>query len=172
MAQLLDSDYNSNTYFFLTNFSDVLKAGKNSFTINPTQFVLPNTSLTVKVYDTQNNELPCGVIKPTNAKFSEQTNTGQLYYVNVAEDTVNGFGKIEIKGLGLNLVDYTGSVAYYNNQGYKVSKDQRLPLTSAPSSAPLQTVEVVWQRNLLIDTTKKTDSEVRFFFISIYSGSP
>ena len=163
MAQLLDSDYNSNTYFFLTNFSDVLKAGKNSFIVNPTQYVLPNAPLTVKVYDTQNNELPCGVIKPTNAKFSEQTNTGIFYYVNVAEDTVNGFGKIEIKGLGLNLVDYTGSVAYYNNQGYKVSKDQRLPLTSAPSSAPLQTVEVVWQRNLLIDTTKKTDSEVRFF---------
>jgi|LauGreDrversion4_2_1035121.scaffolds.fasta_scaffold16243_2 hypothetical protein len=163
MAQLLDSDYNSNTYFFLTNFSDVLKAGKNSFIINPTQYVLPNTPLTVKVYDTQNNELPCGVIKPTNAKFSEQTNTGQLYYVNVLEDTPNGFGKIEVKGLGINTLDYTGSIAYYNNKAYRISKTQRLPLTSQPSSEPFETVDVLWSRNLLIDTTKKTDSEIRFF---------
>ena len=107
MAQIFDADYNSNTYFFLTNFSDVLKAGKNSFTVNTTPYVIPNTPITFRVYDTQNNLLPSGIIKPTDALFSEQTLTGQLYYVNVSKDTINGIGKIEIKALGLNLIDYT-----------------------------------------------------------------
>ena len=164
MAQIFEADYNSNTYFFLTSFSDILKAGKNSFTVNTTPYVIPNTPITVSVYDTKNNLLPSGVIKPTNALFSEQTLMGQLYYVNVSKDTINGIGKIEIKGSGLNLGEYTGSIAYYNNVGYKIAKDQRLPLTSAPSEdKKIETVEVVWSRNLLIDTSKKTDSEVRFF---------
>jgi hypothetical protein len=164
MEQLFDVDYNSNTYFFLTNFSDVLKAGKNSFTVNTTPYVIPNTPITVRVYDTQGNILPSGIIQPTNSAFSEQTLTGQLYYVNVPEETINGTGKIEIRALGLNLEGYTGLVAYYNNVGYKINKNQRLPLTSAPSEdKKLETGEVIWTRNLLIDTSKKTDSEVRFF---------
>jgi len=164
MEQLFDVDYNSNTYFFLTNFSDVLKAGKNSFTVNTTPYVIPNTPIAVRIYDTQGNILPSGIIKPTNALFSEQTSTGQLYYVNVPEETINGIGRIEIRALGLNLELYTGLVAYYNNVGYKIARNQRLPLTSAlPEDRKLETGEVTWTRNLLIDTSKKTDSEVRFF---------
>lgn len=164
MAQLLDADYNSNTYFFLTNYSERMGAGRNSFIINPTQYVVPDQPIFVKAYDTKGNELPCGEIRPTNAKFAEETNTGKFYYVNVSEDTVNGIGKLQVRGIGVNLLEYTGSVAYYNGNGYKVSKDQRLPLISAPSSENLlQSVEVIWSRNFLIDTTRKTDSEVRFF---------
>jgi hypothetical protein len=87
-----------------------------------------------------------------------------LYYINVPEETINGIGRIEITALGLNLEGYTGLVAYYNNVGYKINRNQRLPLTSAPSdSTKLETGEVTWTRNLLIDTTKKTESEIRFF---------
>lgn len=161
---IIDSDYNSNTYFFLTNFSDVLKAGKNSFIVNPTPFVIPNASIAVKVYDIQNNELPCGEIKPTNAKFSEQTNTGQLYYVNVPKDTINGIGRIEIRSIGLAVYgQVTGSIAYYNNRAYEVPSTTRLPLTQAPASSPIEQTDILWRKHVLIDTTRKTDSEVRFF---------
>lgn len=161
---IIDADYNSNTYFFLTNFSDVLKAGKNSFIINPTPYVVPNANIVVKAYDTANNELPCGEIKPTNALFSEQTNTGKFYYVNVADGSINGFGRLEIKSIGLNIsLDFTGSIAYYEGNAYNVSKTTRLPLTKAPSTPPIEQMEIIWTRNILIDTTKKTDSEVRFF---------
>lgn len=164
MAQLLDGDINSNTYFFLTNYSERLGAGRNSFIVNATQLVVPGQPVFVKAYDTQGNELPCAEIKPTNANFSEETNTGKFYYINVSEDTINGIGKLQVRGIGLNILDYTGSIAYYNGNAYKVSKDQRLPLTSAPASDNLiQSVEVIWSRNFLIDTTRKTDSEVRFF---------
>ena len=161
---IIDADYNSNTYFFLTNFSDVLKAGKNSFIINPTPYVVPNANIVVKAYDTANNELPCGEIKPTNALFSEQTNTGKFYYVNVFEGAANGFGRLEIRSTGVSLDNnFNGIIAYYNGLAYAVPSNTRLPLTQAPASSPLPQTEVVWSRNVLIDTTKKTDSEVRFF---------
>lgn len=163
MAQILDSEYNSNSYFFLTNFSETLKAGRNSFTVNPTNLVVPNQEIYVHAYDPNGVEIPCGEIKPTNAKFFEQTNTGKLYYVNVVKSTKNGIGKLEIRGIGIDLADYTGSFAYYNDKAYKIKSDQKLPLVSAPSTGLIPSAEVVWTRNFLIDTTKKTDSEVRFF---------
>lgn len=163
MAQILDSEYNSNSYFFLTNFSETLKAGRNSFTVNPTNLIVPNQSIYVSAYDSQGNELHVGEIKPTNARFSEQTNTGKLYFVNIEDGVINGVGQIEVRGIGIDLGEYTGSIAYYNNQAYKINADTRLPLTSAPNSAPFPSSEVIWRRNFLIDTTRKTDSEIRFF---------
>ena len=164
MAQAIDSDNNSNSYFFLTNYSEGLGAGRNSFVLNPTQLIMMGQPIFVKAYDVDGNELPCGEIKPTNAAYAETTNTGKFYYVNVFEDTPNGIGKLEVRGIYLVTLDYTGSIAYYNGKPYKVSDTQRLPLTSAPSSDNLIPTDVVlWTRNVLIDTTRKTDSEVRFF---------
>lgn len=163
MATISDTDYNSNGYFFLTNFSDVLGAGKNSFNINPTIYIVPNQPISISAYDVDGNVLSCGEIKPTNANFAEQTNTGKIYYINVPKSTPNGIGKLEISGIGLNLLDYTGKIAYYNGKAYQVSDDQKLPLVSAPTTGLISTSQVVWTRNFLIDTTKKTDSEVRFF---------
>lgn len=163
MAQISDSDYNSNAYFFLTNYSDVLKAGKNSFTINPTPYLVPDAPIFVSAYDINGNEIRSHDVKPQNAKYPEETNTGQLYCIHIPEDTINGVGRIEIRGTGLSIQDYTGSFAYYRGQAYKVSSTQRLPLTSKPSNGLIPTVEVIWTRNILIDTTKKTESEVRFF---------
>jgi hypothetical protein len=163
MSQILDSEYNSNSYFFLTNISETLNAGRNSFTINPTNLIVPNKPIFVKAYDPNGNELHCSEIKPTNARFFEQTNTGKLYFVNIEKATLNGIGNIKIRAIGVDLADYTGSIAYYNDQAYKVSVNQKLPLVSVPLTGLLTTSEVIWNRNFLIDTTRKTNSEVRFF---------
>ena len=163
MENTVDIDYNSNNYFFLTNYSDVFKAGKNSFIVNPTQYIVPNTSIEVSVFDSKGNLLPCGPIRPTNAKFPEETTTGQYYYVTVDSETNSGFGRIEIKGIGLYALGYTGSVAYYKNYAYKVEPSQRLPLLQPVSGAFIPKASVTWTRNVLIDTTSPTDSEIRFF---------
>jgi hypothetical protein len=164
MAKLFDSDYNSNTYFFLTGYSDRFYAGKNSFTINPSPYLVPGQPIFVKVYDVLNNELACDKVMPDNARFAEETNTGHLYHVTVPIDTTNGVGKLQVRGIGLNVEDYSGSVAFYKGTGYKIKDDERLPLTTEPpASNKLQSVEVIWTRNVLIDTTKPTDSEIRFF---------
>lgn len=152
-----------NTYFILSNFTDTLKSGKNCLIINPTNLVLPNADISVAAYDINGNQLSCGVVKPTDAKYSEVTDAGKLYYVNIPVSTPNGVGKLEIKSTGLDVGIYTGSIAYFGKDGYKIGKNQRLPLVEAPSSTPLTKVNVLWSANILIDTTKKTDSEVRFF---------
>jgi hypothetical protein len=163
MDQITTADINSNTYFFLSNFNDTLKAGKNAFVVNPTQYIVPNTEITVSAFDSKNNPLPCGKIKPTDAKFGEQTNTGDLYYVVVAETVASGIGRIEITGIGLDAGAYNGAIAYYNGEAYKVSNTQRLPLVQAPSSSPIPKVNVSWTRNVLLDVARKADCEVRFF---------
>lgn len=163
MEQITSADINSNTYFFLSNFNDTFKAGKNAFAVNPTQNIVPNTEITVLAYDSNNNPLPCGKIKPTDAKFNEQTNTGDLYCVIVSKDVAAGIGRVEISGTGIDVGEYVGRIAYYNNEAYKVSNTQRLPLTQAPNSSPFKKVNVTWTRNVLIDISKKADCEVRFF---------
>ena len=163
MEQITSTDTNSNSYFLLSNFNDILKAGKNAFVVNPTQFIVPNTEIKVFAYDSNNNPLPCGKVKPTDARFAEQTNTGDLYYVLVSSTIPSGVGRIEIVGTGIDAIDYVGKIAYFNNQAYAVSNTQRLPLTQAPNSSPFKKVTVNWTRNLLIDTTKAADCEVRFF---------
>jgi len=163
MAQITTSDSNSNTYFFLSGFNDGLKSGKNAFSINPTQYVLPDSNITVSAFDSENNALACGKIKPTNAKFNEQTNTGDLYYIFIPKNTKNGIGRIEISGSGVDAGTYSGKIAYYKGEAYPVTNTERLPLIQAPAAAPFTKVDVLWARNVLIDTSKKADCEVRFF---------
>ena len=163
MDLIQSSDTNSNTYFFLSNFSDTFKAGRNSFAINHTPYIVPNTDVKVSVYDSKNNQLPTGLLKPTDARFGEQTNTGDLYYVYIAKTATNGIGRIEITGTGIDVGAYSGQIAYFAGEAYPVSNTQRLPLLQAPAVSPFPKVQVKWSRNVLIDTTKKTDSEVRFF---------
>lgn len=163
MDQITSTDTNSNSYFLLSNFNDTLKAGKNAFTVNPTQNIVPNLEIKVSAYDSGNNLLPCGKVKATDARFNEQTNTGDLYYVIVSSKVVSGVGRVEISGTAVDTSGYVGKIAYYNNEAYAVSNTQRLPLTQAPNSTPFKKVNVTWTRNVLIDATVATDSEVRFF---------
>ena len=172
MDLITNTDPNSNTYFFLSNFDDTLKAGKNAFIVNPTKYVVPDTTVTVSAYDSQNNSLPCGKIKPTDAKLNEQTNTGDLYYVFVSKDVASGVGRIEINGVGINAGAYSGKIAYYNGEAYPVSNTQRLPLIEAPSANPFPKVNVNWSRNVLLDTARKTNSEVRFFDFPYIEAKP
>jgi hypothetical protein len=163
MDQIINSDYNSNTYFFLTGFSDIFCAGKNSFVINPTSNIVPGSEILVNVLDSLGNSLPVGQTVPQNAKYPEQTNTGNVYTCFVSNEVVPGIGKIQIKSVGINVGDYTGSIAYYQNNAYPVNSSTRLPLTQAPVAAPFPKVNVVWFKNVLIDITQPTKSEVRFF---------
>ena len=162
MDQVPDSN-SQNTYFLLSNFKDTLKSGKNSFIVNPTNLVVPGSDITLSAYDVDGNKLSCGVIRPTDAKYNEVTDSGKLYYVNIPSTTLPGVGRLEIRSVGLSVGDYTGKIAYFNNDGYKIDENQRLPLIQSPSSTPLTKVNVLWSVNILIDPTKKTDTEVRFF---------
>ena len=162
MDQVPDSN-SQNTYFLLSNFKDTLKSGKNSFIVNPTNLVVPGSDITLSAYDVDGNKLSCGVIRPTDAKYNEVTDSGKLYYVNIPSTTLPGVGRLEIRSVGLSVGDYTGKIAYFNNDGYKIDENQRLPLIQSPSSTPLTKVNVLWSVNVLIDPTKKTDTEVRFF---------
>lgn len=162
MDQVPDSN-SQNTYFILSNFTDTLKAGKNSFIVDATELVLPNADITLTVYDVNKNVLSSGIVRPTDAKYNEVTDSGKLYYVNIPSTTPAGIGRLEIRSVGLDTGNYTGSIAYFKNQGYKIDKNQRLPLIQAPSSTPLTKVNVLWSANVLIDPTRKTDTEVRFF---------
>jgi hypothetical protein len=158
------SDGNSqNTYFLLSNFKDTLKAGKNSVIVNRTNLVVPDSEITLVVYDVNGNQLSSGIIRPTDAKYNEVTDTAELYYINIPSNTPAGIGKMEIRTVGVDLGNYTGKIAFFKNNGYKISNDQRLPLIQAPSSTPLTKVNVIWSANVSIDPTKKTDTEVRFF---------
>lgn len=163
MDQNTSADLNSNTYFFLSNFNDTLKAGKNSLVINPTNLIVPNSDIVLTAYDVEGNELVTGLIQPTDAKYFEQTNAGLVFYINVPLDTPSGMGKIQITSTGLEVGNYTGSIAYYNGRAYKLRKNQKTPLLQAPASKPLDQIEVLFTRDVLIDPTQKTDSEVRFF---------
>ena len=152
-------DSNSqNTYFILSDFKDTLKSGKNSFIVNPTNLVVPDSDITLSAYDVDGNILSSGIIRPTDAKYSEVTDSGMLYYVNIPSTTPTGIGRLEIRSIGLDVGDYTGRIAYFRGNGYKIDKNQRLPLIQSPSPTPLTKVNVLWSSNILIDTTKKTDT--------------
>lgn len=163
MDQIINNDYNSNTYFFLTGFNDIFYAGKNSFVINPTNNVVPGSSIQVNVYDSLGNSLPASQAVPQYAKYPEQTNTGNVYSCFVSNEVVPGIGRIEIKSTGISIGDYTGSVAYYQGEAYPVTPSTRLPLTQVPAAAAFPKATVVWTKNFLIDITQPTKSEVRFF---------
>jgi hypothetical protein len=163
MADIIDTDPQSNDFFFITGFDGVFGAGKNSFDVNPSQRILPNSSISVKVYDSKNAELFTQTAKAKDAKYGDSTTLGTTYYTRVPDNTVSGFGYIEIIALAVDLGTYTGSFAYYNNVPYRISDDQRLPLVQAPSSEPLPTGTVTWRKNIAIDTNFSTKSQVRFF---------
>ena len=136
MDQILDTDYNSNTYFFLTGFNGVLCAGRNSFVINPTNNIVPDAEIYVSTYDPLGNSLPTNKAVPQYAKYPEQTNTGYVYTCFISSDVLPGIGRIEVKSLGISVGEYTGSIAYYQGDAYPVNASTRLPLTQAPAANP------------------------------------
>jgi hypothetical protein len=165
MADIVDKDPSSNEFFFITGISDYLGAGKNSFIINKTELIPDNVSINVHAYNSLGNELTVGLIQSKDAKFGEETSTGILYSVYISDVETSGIGYISINSTAVNLSGYTGSWAYYNNIPYKISDTQNLPLIKKPETGELSTSSVEWKRNIIIDTTVSTTSEIRFFDI-------
>ena len=164
MAQILDTDHQSNEYFFITSLhEDVFKAGKNSFVVNCTERVRVGEELMVTARDSEGNSLAVTEIE-TQPGGIEGREFREVYVVNVPASTKVGLGKLEIRGVGIDVGNYTGSIAYFRNNAYPVSDQQKLPLLQAPVGVTaFPEAEIIWTRNILIDTLQKTDSEVRFF---------
>ena len=173
MAQLTDTDPNSNSYFFLTALTDnTFKAGKNSFIVNPTPRIIQGTEIDTKVYDSDGNLLPVDEVE-TDPTGIEATEFGEVYVVTVPSTTKVGIGRIEIRSIGIDLGLYTGSFAFFRGKAYPISAGQRLPLVQAPpATTAFSTAEVLWTRNVLIDTAQKDDSEIRFFDFPYISAKP
>lgn len=172
MEQIIDSDPQSNSYFFITGISDVFGAGKNSIIVNCTNKVIVGEPLTVYAYDVNGNSIPVSKVETPGAAGIQVPDFGGVYVITVPETTVNGIGKIEINGIGVDTGLYTGSIAYFEGDAYAVNKNTRLPLIQAPNSSPFPEVHVKWERNILIDTEKNTTSEVRFFDLPYISVTP
>ena len=164
MAQIIDTDPNSNDYFFVTGLVDnTFKAGKNSFIINATNLILVGKPVTVNFYDADRNSIVVREIDPTKAGGIELVKFGDVYVVNIPTTSTAGIGKLEVKGTGIDVGLYTGSIAFFNNKAYPVSDTQRLPLIKAPSVPSFPEINILWTRNILINPESKTESEIRFF---------
>lgn len=172
MVQIIDSDPFSNSYFFITGFSDVFGAGKNSFVVNCTDKIVVGEPINVYAYDVNGNSLPVSEV-PTggtdNIKISE---FGKVYVVTVPESTPHDIGRVEVNGIGVDTGVYTGSIAYFSGEAYAINKNTRLPLIQVPNSSPFPQVEVKWSRNVLLDTTTSTPSQVRFFDLPYINVTP
>lgn len=164
MADITDSDSTSNEFFFITGIDQIVGAGKNSFTINATKKILPNSTVDIQGFDALNNSIFIESIKPKYARFGGSTEFGETYYIKIDDNTPSGIGYIQIKSNAVDLGDYTGSWDYYNGDPYKVSNGQRLPFVKRPDDPfRLPTNSITWKRNILIDPTTPTKSEVVFF---------
>lgn len=172
MAQIIDSDPYSNEYFFITGFSEVFGAGKNSFVVNCTKKILVGQELNVTAYDPDGNSLAVTEIETPGPEGIELPEFNEVYIVSVPESTPNGVGHLEINATGIDTGIYTGSISYFKGKAYPVNKDTRLPLVQAPNSSPFPEIDVKWSRNILIDTVNSTTSQVRFFDLPYIDVTP
>ena len=172
MADILDTDPQSNDFFFITNFDSIFGLGKNSFVVNPTDRILPNATASVNVYSADGTKLFTQLARAKDAKYGDSTPNGMTYYTKVEEDAYSGIGYIEIVSTAADLGNYDGEIAYYRNIPYKVSTTTKLPLISAPTSGELPTGTVTWKRKILIDTSISTTSAVRFFEYPEFTVTP
>lgn len=173
MAQITDIDPNSNEFFFISGLRDnTLKAGKNSFVVNTTPRITSGQNLLIRVTDSQGNELSITKVK-TGVDKENFFEFRETYAVTVPETAKVGIGRIEIRGVGVDLGDYTGSYAFFRGNAYPISDSQKLPLLRVPpGSVAFPTADIVWSRNLLVDSDMKTDSEVRFFELPYIDVKP
>jgi hypothetical protein len=172
MADILDTDPQSNDFFFITNFDSIFGLGKNSFVVNPTDRILPNATSSVSVYSADGTKLFTQLARAKDAKYGDSTPNGMTYYTKVEGDAYSGIGYIEIVSTAADLGNYDGKIAYYRNVPYKVTATTKLPLISAPTSGELPTGTVTWKRKILIDTTISTTSAVRFFEYPKFIATP
>lgn len=164
MVQIFDTDPKSNEYFFITGLDeDILGAGKNSLFINCTDRVLIDRDITVSAVDVAGNTLSTTQVQlfGPRANFQEAR---RIYSINVPASTPAGVGKIEIHGTAIDLGGYTGKYAFYRGKAYPVTSTQKLPLLQPPPGvSAFPEAELVWSRNVLVDSSNQTSSEVRFF---------
>jgi len=163
MAQIIDSDPISSEFFYLTGLPQKFGGGKNTFVINSTDRIIPDAPISVNVYDVKGNLLSTKVSRPANSKFGGETATGITYVTNIPSTTPTGVGRIEISSIGLDLGMYTGSYAYFNKIAYPTSPSVKLPLTFRPNTNPIPTADIIWSRNILIEPSKTTETNVTFF---------
>jgi hypothetical protein len=164
MAQIFDKDPNSNDHFFITSLTDnTFKAGKNSFVVNCTPRVLVGQELDVRAHDAGGNSLVVGEVE-VGVGGIETTEFMETYIVNVPTGTKAGIGSLEIRAQAIDLGYYTGSFAFYRGEAYPTTGTERLPLIQVPAGATaFPKEEVLWTRNILLDTRNKADSEIRFY---------
>jgi hypothetical protein len=172
MADILDTDPQSNDFFFITDFDYVFGLGKNSFVVNPTDRILPNATASINVYSADGVQLFTQSARAKDAKYGDSTPNGATYYTKVDTDAYSGVGYIEIVSTAADLGNYDGKIAYYRNIPYKVSATAKLPLISAPTTGELPVGTITWKRKILIDTTVSTTSTVRFFEYPKFSVTP
>jgi hypothetical protein len=172
MEQIIDSDPFSNSYFFITGFSDIFGAGKNSFIVNCTNNIVVGEPIYVYAYDVNGNSLPVSEIYSGGTDNIKISDFGKVYVVTVPESTPHDIGRLEINGVGVDTGLYTGSIAYFDGEAYAINKNTRLPLIQAPNSTPFPQVGVKWTRNILIDTSKSTTTQVRFFDLPYINVTP
>jgi hypothetical protein len=163
MDQILITDYNSNSYFFLTGFTGTFFSGKNSFVVNRTPYIIPGEPITASVQDSLGNTVPCNIVSSQYGKYPEQTTSGYVYHCFIPETTLPGIGKIKIQSVGIDVGDYTGSIAYYQGNAYPVGASMRLPLIQPPAASPFKKFGITWINNILIDVTQQTEAATRFF---------
>ena len=164
MAQILDKDPNSNDYFFITSLTDnTFKAGKNSFVVNCTPRVLVGQALDVRAYDASGAPLVVAKVEIALAGI-ETAEFMETYIVNVPATVKSGIGLLEIRAQAIDLGFYTGSFAFFQGEAYPTTGTERLPLIKVPTGATaFPQEEVMWSRNILLDTRNKADSEIRFY---------
>jgi hypothetical protein len=172
MAQITDTDPTSNEYYFLTNFDETFGAGKNAFVVNCTDRVLSYNPLDIRVYDPNGNELAVARQELAGSRLIRSSDLNGVYIVTVPSDTPSGIGNIEIHGRALDLEGYTGSFAFYKKTAYRISENTKLPLIQAPNTASINQSTLLWKRNILIDTSYPTKSEVRFFDLPYIDVTP
>ena len=171
MATIIDTDPQSNDYFYITELPETFGGGKNSFIVNTTNRVLPNSSIIVLVFDSAGNQLPTKIARAQNSRFGGETKLGTIYTTEVGSDVAAGFGRIEIQGVAVDLGEYTGSFAYLNGKAYATTPETALPLSAPPSQITFGTTKVIWARNILIDPSQLTTTSTTFFDVPVIEVS-
>lgn len=164
MAQLFDTDPTSNEFFFITGLDgDFLGAGKNSLVVHCTDRVLVDKSIVVTVNDRVGNPVALSRLQPYNIKEVEPVTT-RTYIATIDDSVVGGIGSVKITGTAIDLVDYTGSYAFYRGKAYPVNEDERLPLQKIPVGATaFPEASLTWSRKIFISTEEKSTSKILFF---------
>lgn len=122
------------TYFRLAELPEILYSGKNSFLINGSPFLTPDSEVLVEIKDANGNPI---FIHPI-PRYKE--GLARVVSIEIYPDTPNGMGTLTI--MGVLSRDINGNpVPFEFERGYGVR----------------------WRRPIMINTTRVTDSPIRLY---------